>query len=319
MKDQYTVIGDLHTTHENLVKIGQIFDEVELRGKPTIWLGDLLHNKEIVRGKCFNYIHNRFRISKLKHIILIGNHDWFSSQCEAHSLETLDILSNIILVDKPTQITTGIWAIPYIRDIERLQRVLKDIPKDLVLFGHLDVQNFDYGNGHLCTSGISIDLLKKFKRVVSGHFHKFQETNNLTYLGTPFSHSFGESNQPKFIASYDSIEDTLTLKKTNFGAHITLTHNADTGLVSPNELSYTSIDFIRVIFEGTQENIERVDRSVYPENTKFIERSTDQFKGNLIIDETQSNIVKFQKWAKDIKGLDIDTIELGIKILEDLK
>lgn len=316
----FTVIGDPHATNRNLTKINDLFDIVEKKGNPVIWLGDFLDTKEVIRGKCLNLIFKRLAMSSLEHIILIGNHDYFNLECEQHSLQVLEALDNVMLVDKASEIYPNINAIPYIHDTEELKKVLKKLPKDSVLFGHLEVKGFDYGNGHLCDSGITTQALKKFKRVVSGHFHKFQENNNLVYLGTPFSHSFGESNQNKYIGIYNAETNELSYEGTKFAKHLTININADTGDSDLQDvLEAIELNHIRVILTGTQENIDKYDRTFWPENTKFLERATDGFHTNVVIDETQSNTAKFQNWAKDIKGLDQETIKLGTEILEALK
>lgn len=315
----FTVIGDPHATNRNLTKINQLFDEAESRGLPVIWLGDFLDTKEVIRGKCLNLLFKRISMSKLEHIILIGNHDYFNLECEQHSLEVFEGLDNVLIVDEPKEIFPNVHAIPYIHDTEELKKVLKKLPKDSILFGHLEVKGFDYGNGHLCESGITAQALKKFKRVISGHFHKFQEKGNLIYLGTPFSHSFGESNQIKYLGTYHVENDSLELSQTGFGRHVTLEYNADTRVMTPDNFQVIEADSLRVILTGAQVNIDKVDRSFWPENTKFLERSTDTFNVDVVIDETQSNTAKFQNWAKDIKGLDEETIKLGTEILEALK
>ncbi len=314
---KFAVIGDPHATPTTLDKISELFDTVEELGLPTIWLGDFLDTKEVIRGKCLNMIYRRLLQSPLQHIVLIGNHDWFNLQCEEHSLECLKELDNVLVVDTLQEIAPGLHAIPYIHDQAALAAVLESIPEDTVLFGHLEVTGFDFGNGHMCESGTPIQSLEKFKRVISGHFHKAQETGNLLYLGTPFSHSFGESSQTKLIGVYDSDDNSISLTETSFPQHVTLHLYLDSeGTEIP---PHKPNDYLRVILEGSQENIDRFDRSSYPEGTKYVERSTDQFSVDVVIDESQSNVSKFKNWATKIKGLDEETVKLGIEILESLK
>lgn len=309
---KYTVVGDLHITPKNLDKCLHLFEQIENLGNPTIFLGDQLDTKEIIRGRCLNTLFEYFKNSKLDHIVLIGNHCYFNLDCEDHSQEVLKLLPNVTIVDKLTTID-NLNFIPYIHNQEKLKAILKEISEDSVLFGHLEVSNFDYGNGFICENGINYKDLSKFKRVISGHFHKHQEKENLIYLGTPFSHSFGESNQDKFLGSYDSESDELELIPTNFPQHITKTFNCDTDNIV--ELDLQEIDYNRVILTGSIEAIEEFDKSLFPE-VKFIEKPiTPDENIDLEIDERLDLGTQFKKWASEVKEIDDRTIELGLSIL----
>src|SRR6185436_20099964 len=179
----------------------ELFKLVEQQKLPTIWLGDLLDTKEVIRGKCLNTAVEYFRTSKLSH--------------------------NVLVVDKPFNFQ-NIVMVPYIHDKTKLKTILTQFENtEVTLIGHLELSNFDFGNGHVCTNGLSFSDVAGFKRVISGHFHKYQTKGNLTYLGTPFSHSFGEANQTKYLATYDSVTDVLDIFETPFHRHISFEFNCD--------------------------------------------------------------------------------------------
>jgi DNA repair exonuclease SbcCD nuclease subunit len=311
---KYTIIGDPHAKPDNLDKIEKLFNIVESHNNSTIWLGDFLDTKEVIRGKCLNFLYKKLKESKLQHYIIVGNHDYFNLECEDHSLALLKELDNVVIVDEPVFIEDNkISMIPYIHDMAKLKATIKKCYSNSTLFAHLELKGFDFGNGHMCDSGLTERSFATFRRTISGHFHKYQIKRNLMYLGTPFSHSFGESNQIKYIGIYDLESDSLDLIETDFPRHVTLEVNCD---IFTSEQGYEeSNDYIRVILNGTQENIDRFDRSSYPETTKFIERPTDNELIKATIDETLDNTVKFQQWATEIKGLDPETIKLGTEIL----
>lgn len=320
---RYTLIGDPHITHKSLDRAAQLFELVEAVGLPAIWLGDLLDTKEVIRGKCLNAAIEYFRTSKLRHIILIGNHDWFNLECLAHSLEALKLLPNVVVIDKPTQID-DLTFLPYIHDKEILSQELANFcDENRTLIAHLEITNFDFGNGHLCPGGLPLTALSGFKRVISGHFHKFQQSENLTYLGTPFSHSFGESNQTKYIGMLDTETNELKLAETPFPKHFTIEIDCDS-----SDISYTALvgdedcvnNFYRVILTGTQVNIDKFQRCVFDKlNVKWIERPSDDSVNDVSIDETVSNETQFSKWATDIRKMDEETLKLGLSILEACK
>lgn len=305
---KYTIVGDPHAKPSNLDKIDRLFDLVEDIGNPVIWLGDLLDTKEVIRGNCLNLYHERLSNSDLDHTILVGNHDWFNLDCKDHSLKTLSLLANVEVIDRPVY-NDEFTLLPYCHDPEMLRNWLSKARKNTVI-GHLDICGFDFGNGLISSEGLKIEDLKLFQRVISGHYHKYQQIKNVTYIGTPFSHSFGESDQDKVIAVYDVDDDTLELLPTPFPRHRTIELDCS----KHYSHWYNDTDYFRVILKGTQEEIDQIPRM---ENVKYVEQPTNLVKSSTI-EETQSPEVQFVKWAKDIKGFSEDVVALGLEILENV-
>ena len=323
MLNDFTIIGDPHITHKSLDKGLQLFQEVEKRGLPTIWLGDFLDTKEVIRGKCLNLLHEQFSRSKLQHIILIGNHDWFNLECSDHSLKSLSSLPNVTIIDSVrVHPKLPFVFFPYIHDKAKLKELLLEYSgKGLIAFGHFEVSGFDFGNGHLCEDGIVTHKdFYGFKRVISGHFHKLQQTGNFTYLGTPFSHSFGEANQDKVIGTYHLDSDSLDLTPTDFPRHISV--KIDMSKKNAEKRLQEFIDgndnnLIRIQLHGTPEEVAKLDKSKFPGFTiKWEDKSDAPMNSKVNLDETLDNKTQFQEWAKNIKNLDVETVQLGLSILE---
>tara|TARA_R110000868_G_C10973188_1_gene771541 strand:+ start:77162 stop:78124 length:963 start_codon:yes stop_codon:yes gene_type:complete len=316
-----TTVGDPHVKNKNLEQTDELFNFIETQGNDVLITGDVFDTKEVIRGKCLNFVYNRILNSKLHYTILVGNHDYFNLECEDHALQVFKDLPNVTIVDEVIEMSPNIYAIPYVHDLDKLKAMLAEIPEGAVLFGHLDVVTFDYGNGYLSEAGLLLEDLKKFKKVISGHYHKYQEKGNLTYIGTPFSHSFGESNQEKYIGVFDSQTNNLELIKTPFPQHLTIDVNCDDYVNNNVRVDVApSINHTRIILNGTSENIMKYRANIpLPDNSKIIERPTDEFMNGVSIDETADNLVKFKEWATEIKGLDPDTLHLGVQILEALK
>lgn len=309
---KFTIVGDPHAKPDNLDKINSLFDQIEDLGNPCIILGDLLDTKEVVRGKCLNTYLKRIKNSKIERFyILVGNHDWFNLNCEEHALEALESLSNVVLVDEPMLITTNLAALPYIHDVNQLRSQLKELKgKNIVC--HADIKGFDYGTGIVSKEGLDADeLFFDFKQIISGHYHNYQSIRNITYLGTPFSHSFGESNQIKYLGIFDDSTGKLELLTMGFPRHITLHVNCDLGESSPG----TPLnDYVRVILHGRKDSIKAHLRVP---GIKYIEVEESSGKVGLI-NESQSPQLQFEKWAKEIKKYDDKLISLGLGILNDV-
>jgi len=323
MLDLFTFIGDPHITPKSLDKGEVLFNTVENLGRHCVWLGDLLDTKEVIRGKCLNAFYDYFSRSKLQHIIIVGNHDWFNLECKDHSLKALAALPNVTIIDTVrSHPTLPFVFFPYIHDKAKLKEELNAIenPQDKIIVGHFEVSGFDFGNGHLCEDGIiTHDDFKQFKRVISGHFHKLQQTGNFTYLGTPFSHSFGEANQDKVLGTYCLSDDTLTLTPTSFPRHLSIKIDlSKKGAEKKLQefLAGNESNINRVQLYGTTEDVIKFDKSKYPEVTKWEDKSETKIDAKTNLDESLDNKTQFQEWGKNIKQLDKDTIKLGLEILE---
>lgn len=311
---KYTIIGDPHAKPDNLDKIETLFQIVEDLGNPTIWLGDMLDTKELIRGKCLNAYLRYFQQSKLDHIVLVGNHDLHRLEGSEHSLEPFKLLKNVKIIDEPVTLILGKTPCrfyPYLHDSERIRRDLL-LFYTIPIFGHFDIQEFDYGNGHISDKGLLFSDCERFPSVISGHYHAYQKRGTVTYLGTPFSHSFGESNQLKYIGIWDAETFQMELIETPFPKHVTLSVTlSDTPI--PLALD-NDLDLMRIVLKGTQEQIDKHPRH---ENVRYIEEPTSLQKASAIR-ETDSPEVQFVQWAKDIKGYSDELISLGLEVLNDV-
>lgn len=318
MKMNYTIVGDPHAKKDNLDIMSILCEQVESMGKDVVWLGDMLHNKEIISGQCLNFWLKYFYNSKLNHYVLVGNHDWFNLQCQDHSLKALSELDNVFIVEDKLRLD-NMWLIPYLHDQKALKKVIKEgkaLGAD-ILIGHLEVKSFDFGNGHICDDGITLQSFKDWGLVISGHFHKYQKKKNLVYLGAPFSHSFGEANQDKFIATLDTETKQLELIDTKLPKHIDveIEWNETSSIEQVNKSFENTKDYCRLILTGKQEHLDTFPAADLAEGVKLIKRPTTEAVNNVNVDETFSNAQQFSQWGKSIKKLDDETIKLGLEIL----
>lgn len=320
--DEFVIIGDPHIVHRSLDTASKLFEVVEALGKPSLWTGDILDNKEIIRGKCLNLFFEYLRTSKLQHLILVGNHDYFNLECKDHSLRALSALPNVKIVDEPCE-WQGITCIPYVHDLEKLKTLISSLSnQNRVLFGHLDVVEFDYGNGQTSDKGLLLQDLSGFKRVISGHYHKFQQKENLTYIGSPFTHSWGETDQMKVIGQYKVSTDELTFLTIPLPKHVTLSIDLDNPPSDKDlDVYFTENagNYIRGILKGPQSKISAFSRDSRPSVKKWIPKATDVFSNDIVLEESLDNKHQFIKWATDIKKLDKDTIDIGLGILNGLQ
>lgn len=322
--DILSIIGDPHITPKSIHKAPLLFDLVESLGNTTAWTGDLLDTKEIIRGSCQNIFIDYFKRSKLFHFIIVGNHDYFNLECLDHSLKSLSLLPNVKVIDEVTFVEKyNCIFFPYIHDKSKLKKLLKENEdKSKTLLGHFEVSGFDFGNGHMCEDdSITKKDFKNFKKVISGHFHKLQDEGNFLYVGSPFSHSFGEANQRKVVATHNTRTGETKLIDTNFERHVSLEINVD----KPNSnetisefIKNNSKNIIRIQMVGSSKSSGLISKD-YPDlKVKWEDKTTDDTSVAAQLDETLDNKTQFQQWAKSIKNLDDETMDLGLSILESV-
>lgn len=104
------------------------------------------------------------------------------------------------------------------------EELLKSIPaKTTYVFGHFEMIGMPMvPGGATCEHGLKIQDFKKYKRVISGHFHTISQHMNCTMVGTPYHLNWGDTldgnNRGFWIL--DTITDELTLVKNE--DHMTL-------------------------------------------------------------------------------------------------
>lgn len=306
-----TMVGDCHAKPDNLEKVDQTITLAESLGnKQGILSGDLLDTKEVIRGRCLNFWLKRLSDSPMKWIVLVGNHDLFNLHSREHSLEALKLLPNVTVVDEPMEVVLGTrkcMAFPYIKDTEVLRTHLRNIKCPIPVIGHFDIKSFDYGNGRISEEGLTIEDFEEFPIVVSGHYHKRSEESNIVYVGTPFSHSFGETDQEKYICEIDTETLELNWIPTKFPRHRTI--EVDCTTTKNFEVEHPS--YTRLVLNGPQDAINAFPRIP---SVKYIERPVEIESSNCKLNETQSIEEQFSVWG-EMSGLDAETLQLGLQIL----
>lgn len=313
-----TIFGDPHSKKSKIGHIQKAFEIANKLGNDVIWLGDMLDTKEVIRGECLNAYYNQFKASKLHHYVLVGNHDWFNLECKDHSLEVFKSLPNVEVIDYPTRIR-NILFLPYFHDLNKFRKALMEWDGADILVMHQGVTTFDYGNGIIEQNGIKQEELLQegkfpFKLIVSGHFHKYQKSGNLVYMGTPFSDSFGEANQDKFIGVLNPNTCDLELIDSPFPKHVSTTIDMAKGC-SLDLDTFRDGNYHRIILQGSEFDIKQFPKDTLP-TVKFVEQVTSsKLKLETSIKQDDSNEVKFSKWAKE-NGLKKKTIDMGLTAME---
>ena len=325
---KYVICGDLQLQHSNKDKVKSILNQIKSYNLPTIFLGDMLDKRGLIEADCLNLLYDYFySLSDTRedtnnmNYIICGNHDKINITSEESALSPLSSLENVILVDKPFNsiIDKELLFVPYYRDPNEFIKAINDkkYENTKYLFCHQGVKEFTLSSGYSENEAVDLKDLKKFKLVVAGHYHTPQEKENVVYLGSPFSHSFGESNERKRIAIFDDKDGSLEYIETYLPRHITMEIDVDHHLeIGSPVYDFDPNHYTRVILKGKKTSIDQFPKDKYP-FVKFIEEPTIEYSRSLLR-ETQTPKDMFDKWYKEIKKeTDEELYQLGIDILKN--
>lgn len=207
------ILSDLHLQQDSQdIVLGEvlpgIIDIARNAGQDEIAiLGDLFHVRYHIQVKLLNGLRDILKSAGayLWHI-LPGNHDQVDV-AGRNALEHLDDLSNVRVYSEPIWNEHGLWF-PY-RKPELFPELLasmtfKVMPHDPVIFMHQGIRGAWMNDGFQNKDGVSIDLLKPFAYVISGHYHKHHFLNpRCAYVGSPYQTKSDESGQVKGYCVWD--------------------------------------------------------------------------------------------------------------------
>jgi len=212
----FLLIGDPHFKNDNAYESNQLIEEIYKLLKKNnydkiIILGDILDTHEKINLQPFlkatEFIINLSKI--IKTYVLIGNHDRRNNNIfltEEHPFLALKNKENIVIVDKVFKENNYLF-VPYV-PTGRFQEALKTIEyqkSDIdIIFAHQEFENSIFSNQG--------DPIPEDVKIYSGHIHNYIKIKNLTYVGTPFQHSFYD-NPDKFVLELNIENNNINERK----------------------------------------------------------------------------------------------------------
>ena len=124
--------------------------------------------------------------------IIVGNHDIFYKSSLKINSPGLNLTeyTNVTTYAEPQTIKLKgheLFLIPWVCEENAEQFIeQRDASKAKYAFGHLEIAGFYANSTYLVQHGMDAKQLSQFDRVFSGHFHKKNESGNISYLGNPY-------------------------------------------------------------------------------------------------------------------------------------
>lgn len=147
--------------------------------------------------------------------MLVGNHDAYNKNTnDINSVELLTKhLPNISVYKNPTEINfdgLNVLMLPWICTDNYTDSInLINNTEAKVVFGHLDIQEFQMNGGRVSDIGFKPSDFDKFHLVMSGHYHHKSQKNNIIYLGNPYQLTWEDYGDIRGFHIFDTSDQSL--------------------------------------------------------------------------------------------------------------
>lgn len=195
----------------------------------TTWIqyGDIFDVRKAITHKTMEFAREIVQMLDDAGITLhtiVGNHDlhYKNVMHPNASTELLAKYPNVKVYDKPTTVDFDgclIDLIPWMCE-ENTGEILEHIKTSSASFcvGHWELNGFYFYKG-MKSHGLEPDFLKTYKEVWSGHFHTISEAANVRYIGTPWTLTAGDENDPRGFWVFDTETERMEFIPNNTTWH----------------------------------------------------------------------------------------------------
>lgn len=291
------ITGDVHFTPATLelasVALRHARDKAFDLEVPLVLNGDTLDTKCVIRGEVANRLIDIFTEGPYPvTFINTGNHDLFNEKGKESSLKFLKPYAGVI--EEPRFIhQVKAWVLPYFGNIDELKATLSDIPKGCTIIMHQGVTSAAPGHYSHDKTAAPAEWFADY-RVVSGHYHARQDVKCgpirkgnvglFSYVGNPYSMSFGEANDPE--KGYQILMDDGSLEFVPLGLRKHVVINVSWNLATKSWTDYSGplrneADILWVKVEGPRSELSGISREFIAERLDF-----KNFKLDLIPTDT---------------------------------
>jgi len=203
-------------------------------------LGDIFDKRKVINNQTlYSAKEMLFDILALENIetrILVGNHcSFYKNTLSINSPQLLlGHYDNITIIDSPIEYSNTLY-LPWITDsnYEESMNMIENSDMEYV-FGHLELFGFDMNVGHKMDKGMNPDIFKKYKKVISGHYHTRSTDSNIHYLGAQYELSWIDFEDIKGFHTFEVETGNLEFIENPNKLFYKLTYNEDLENIIPN-------------------------------------------------------------------------------------
>lgn len=247
-----------------------------------IQLGDWFHHRNKIQVQTLSYgivgariLGNHF--GRDNTFVLAGNHDLFYlDRLDVSSVSALDPF--VTVIDEITPLSDKIVATPWVTDQDMWDQVVEYSDTHKYLFAHLELNGFMVNDRYEMETGHSPKEIRRFEKVLTGHYHSMQEKGNVLYVGTPYPITMNEANEAHGVHIFDEETGELTF------------------------VEYSGIKVISIPAKDLEEVLERLGDQV--DHVSIRVEFPDDLEDESIIDEVKEHLhsMKFDSVKIKYKG-----------------
>lgn len=175
--------------------------------KEIIHLGDFFDRRKYINFNTLQKVREKIldplQAMGVKINLSLGNHDtYYKNTNKVNSpKELLSAYDNIVIHESPIALDydgLSVGLIPWINEENRDETL--DFLKSCrcsVIGGHFELEGYEVMRGMSFSGGMSDKPLRRFEKVLSGHFHTKSQKNNVHYLGTQYQITFSDLHDMK--------------------------------------------------------------------------------------------------------------------------
>lgn len=239
--------------------------EYSKKNRITVWIqyGDIFDVRKAITHKTMEFAREIVQMLDAAGITLhtiVGNHDlhYKNVMHPNASTELLAKYPNVKVYDKPTTVDFDgclIDLIPWMCE-ENTGEILEHIKTSSASFcvGHWELNGFYFYKG-MKSHGLEPDFLKTYKEVWSGHFHTISEAANVRYIGTPWTLTAGDENDPRGFWMFDTETERMEFIPNNTTWHRRI-HYPFKGKIDYKDFTNLSV---RVIVTEVDKNLTKFE------------------------------------------------------------
>jgi DNA repair exonuclease SbcCD nuclease subunit len=260
------LISDIHYSLHTLEladkSLRMAIDEANELHIPVVVAGDLHDTKANLRGECVNAMLKTFRLSQVPTFVLVGNHDKIHEKSNEHSLNFLR--DHVTIVDQAFSpgVLPEVHFIPYQSTVADFTWELARLKTNKIIICHQGVTGSVGGHYIQDPSAANKHEVGSF-RFISGHYHSRQDIDlpfdgKWSYIGNPYTLTFGEANDPEKGFQILNEDGSLTFVPTSLRRHLVveLTPNQNETVLH----TYKPDDLVWIKAKGPKDWLKTLDK-----------------------------------------------------------